>query len=178
MKLRRKWLALGLASGGFTLAPFLQRLIFPRRWSADIEMYPAPCPLAAFQFVDAQGQAMSQSDFRHRIVMLNIWAIWCGPCAEEMPMLDQLQKRLGSSDFELLALSIDHAGMRVVQAFFERVGIKQLRPLLDNSGLAQNSFSASGFPLTLIIDRDRNEIGRKLGPPPCQNDLHHLPLTI
>lgn len=79
-------------------------------------------------------------------------------------MLDQLQKRLGSSDFEVLALSIDHAGMQVVQAFFERMGIKHLRPLLDNSGLAQHAFSASGIPLTLLNDRDGNEIGRKLGP--------------
>jgi thiol-disulfide isomerase/thioredoxin len=163
MKFRRTWLALGLVSGAFALAPFLHRLILPRRRTANIELHLVPRPIAAFPFVDAQGRALSLGDFRNRIVLLNIWATWCGPCTEEMPMLDRLQEKLGSADFEVVALSIDRVGLNVVQPFFDRVGIKHMRPYLDTSGFAQNMFAASGIPLTLLIDRDGNEIGRKLG---------------
>lgn len=163
MKLRRTWLALGLVSGAFALAPLLHRLILPRRRTANIELHLPPRPIAAFPFVDAQGRALSLGDFRNRIVLLNIWATWCGPCTEEMPMLDRLQKKLGSADFEVVALSIDRAGLSVVQPFFDRVGITHLWPYMDTSGFAQNMFATSGIPLTLLIDRDGNEIGRKRG---------------
>jgi protein SCO1/2 len=164
LKQRRTWLGLGLASGALALMPSLYRSIWPRRPTADIELHPKPRPVAALQFVDAQGRAMTLGDVRDRIVLLNIWATWCGPCREEMPTLDRLQAKLGGPDFEVLALSIDRAGSRVVQPFFDHVGIKHLRPYLDTAGLALSALAAPGIPLTLLIDRDGNEIGRKLGP--------------
>jgi protein SCO1/2 len=164
VKQRRTWLGLGLASGALALMPSLYWSIWPRRPTADIELHPAPRPVPALQFVDAQGRAMTLGDFRDRIVLLNIWATWCGPCREEMPTLDRLQGKLGGPDFEVLALSIDRAGLSVVQPFFDRVGIKRLRPYLDTAGLALSALPASGVPLTLLIDRDGNEIGRRLGP--------------
>jgi thiol-disulfide isomerase/thioredoxin len=96
--------------------------------------------------------------------LLNIWATWCPPCREEMPTLDRLQAMLGGPNFEVVALSIDEGGLSVVQAFLRRAGLQHLRTYVDGSGDARAMFSGAGVPLTLLIDRDGREVGRKLGP--------------
>lgn len=97
-------------------------------------------------------------------VLLNVWATWCPPCREEMPALDRLQATLGGPDFEVVALSIDDGGMPAVRAFLVGAGIRHLRAYVDASGDARTRFGVGGVPVTLLIDRDGRELGRKLGP--------------
>jgi len=95
-----------------------------RRWATDdgpkakLALHAQPRPLPPLAFSDEQGKRTSLADFRGRVVLLNIWATWCGPCREEMPTLDRLQAALGGANFEVVALSIDTGGLPVVQAFF------------------------------------------------------------
>src|SRR5712691_10089699 len=63
--------------------------------SRNFIIHEAPKPIAAIPFEDAQGQSRSLTDFRGKIVLLNIWATWCVPCRNEMPTLDRLQTKLG-----------------------------------------------------------------------------------
>ena len=97
-------------------------------------------------------------------MLLNIWATWCGPCRAEMPTLDRLQARLGSDRFEVIALSIDRAGVGVVAEFFEEIGIEHLRIFIDESGGAARDLKVFGLPATLLIGRDGRELGRLVGP--------------
>ncbi|MEO5882290.1 MAG: TlpA family protein disulfide reductase, partial [Caldimonas sp.] len=66
-------------------------------------------------------------------------------------------------DFEVVALSIDSGGVPVVEAFFRRTGVRQLRAYVDSFHEAR-ALGAAGIPLTLLIDRDGREIGRRRGP--------------
>ena len=50
------------------------------------------------------------SQWRGRVVLLNLWATWCAPCRKEMPTLAALEKKLGSKDFEVVAISVDPGG--------------------------------------------------------------------
>ncbi len=86
------------------------------------------------------------------------------PCREEMPTLDRLQATLGGPGFEVVALSIDKGGLPVVHAFYQSLGIRFLKPYLDADGEATAGLVATGIPLTLLIDTEGREIGRKLGP--------------
>lgn len=95
--------------------------------------------------------------------MLNVWATWCSPCREEMPTLDRRQAALSGPNFELVTLSIDESDLAAVYPFFRHLGIKHLRPYLDGFHEAE-TLIAIGIPLTLLIDRDGREAGRKLGP--------------
>ena len=106
----------------------------------------------------------SLAAFRGKFVLLNVWATWCTPCREEMPTLDRLQATLGGPDFEVVALSIDQGGAPVVQDFFRQTGVKRLHPFMDLFGETTSALGVIGLPLTLLIDRQGREIGRKLGP--------------
>lgn len=127
-------------------------------------MHEAPRLIAAIPFDDGQSQARSLSDFRGKVVLLNIWATWCVPCRKEMPALDRLQATLGGPTFEIIALSIDRGGMDVVRKFFTEIGIRNLIMYLDTSGKASRELGVVGLPTTLLVDRQGREIGRLIGP--------------
>ena len=127
-------------------------------------MHDAPIPVPAIKFDDAEGRSRSVTDFRGKIVLLNIWATWCGPCRKEMPALDRLQAAVGISDFEVVALSIDRGGLNTVRKFFAEVGIRNLAMYVDSAGRATRELNAVGLPTTLLVDRDGREIGRLTGP--------------
>lgn len=123
-----------------------------------------PRPVPTVAFVDGEGKSMTNRDFRGRIVLLNVWATWCVPCRKEMPTLDRLERKLGGPDFEVVALSIDRQGREVVAPFYRELEIKALRVYLDRSAKAIGPLKVVGLPTTLLIDRDGDEIGRKIGP--------------
>ncbi|RST51904.1 TlpA family protein disulfide reductase [Variovorax sp. MHTC-1] len=120
--------------------------------------------MANLRFSDGEGKPTSLAAFRGRFVLLNVWATWCPPCVEEMPTLDRLQATLGGPGFEVVALSVDRSGLPVVRDFFDRTGIKHLQPYMDTFGDTLSNLAATGVPLTLFIDREGREIGRKAGP--------------
>lgn len=115
-------------------------------------------------FQDKDGRTRSLAEFGGRVVLVNIWATWCGPCREEMPTLDRLQAELGGPDFEVVALSIDRGGFEAITKFFAEVGVKHLAMYLDSDMNAASALSAVGLPTSLLIDRVGTEIGRLIGP--------------
>ncbi|WP_137390409.1 TlpA family protein disulfide reductase [Rhodoligotrophos defluvii] len=123
-----------------------------------------PRPLPAVDFIDGDGRTMTLADFRGKVVLLNIWATWCVPCREEMPTLDRLQAELGGPEFQVVALSIDRAGLDIVRAFYDETGIKHLAMYLDSSGKASRELGTVGLPTTLLVDREGRELGRLVGP--------------
>jgi thiol-disulfide isomerase/thioredoxin len=124
----------------------------------------SPKPIPAIAFEDEQGRARSLADFRGKVVLLNIWATWCGPCRREMPALDRLQATLGGPEFEVVALSIDRSGIEAVRKFYIEVGVRNLALHIDGSGKAARELGAIGVPATVLISREGREIGRLMGP--------------
>jgi len=123
-----------------------------------------PRPVPSLHFVDGGGQAATLADFHGRAILLNIWATWCVPCRREMPTLDRLQAKLGSRDFEVIALSVDRGGIPAVQAFFREIKVQALRIYVDPSSDATGALGLTGLPTTLLVDATGRETGRKIGP--------------
>ena len=123
---------------------------------------PELLPNVAFQNADAQ--PLDLAGFKGKVVLLNLWATWCVPCRKEMPALDRLQAALGSSDFEVVALSIDRSGVAGARKFLDSIGITRLKLYADPSAKLANEFKAIGLPTTILIDRQGREIGRLIGP--------------
>lgn len=123
-----------------------------------------PKALPEIRFADGEGQTHTLTDFRGKVVLLNIWATWCTPCREEMPTLDRLQAALGGDGFEVVALSIDRQGLAVVRRFYDQIGISHLATYIDSSSRAFRDLAIVGVPTTLLVDREGRELGRLVGP--------------
>ena len=129
-----------------------------------MQLHDTPLPIATISFVTGGGRILGVGDFKGKVVLLNIWASWCGPCRREMATLDRLQARLGGPDFDVVPLSIDRAGIEPVRQFYVEIGIAKLGIYLDSSGKAARDLGAFGLPTTLLLGRDGQEIGRLVGP--------------
>jgi thiol-disulfide isomerase/thioredoxin len=126
--------------------------------------------LADVSFLNAGGEEVSLKDWRGKVVLLNLWATWCGPCREEMPMLDRLQKELGSDNFEVVALAVDKAGLEGAGKFFRNIKVKNLRLFADPTVRASGKLRVVGMPTTILIDAQGREIGRLIGPADWDSD--------
>jgi thiol-disulfide isomerase/thioredoxin len=125
-----------------------------------------PRLLPPLRFEDGAGAAMTLADFRGRIVLLNLWATWCGPCRTEMPALDRLQAKMAGPDFTVVPLSVDHRGRDAVERFYRELGLTSLGIYIDRSGEAVYAVEVSGMPTSLLIDREGRELGRVIGGAP------------
>jgi thiol-disulfide isomerase/thioredoxin len=154
----------GLAERAPATAPAGVRATQPDDGTVVMTLHDAPRLLPDLRFKDGSGKPVSLADFRGKVVLLNVWATWCGPCREEMPTLDRLQATLGGPDFAVIALSIDRAGIAVVDAFYTEIGVENLSRYIDESGRVAQQLNALGLPTTLLLDREGREIARHVGP--------------
>ena len=92
------------------------------------------------------------SDYRGKVVFLNIWATWCPPCREEMPSMESLYQRLKGREFEMLAVSIDRQREEVVGPFVAKYGLT-FPVLLDPDSKTYKLYGLTGIPETFIIDK-------------------------
>lgn len=126
-----------------------------------------PRPLA-LSFKGPEGQDLKTADFAGKIVLLNLWATWCGPCREEMPALNALQKEMGGTDFEVVAVNIDTGTDEKPRAFLAEYGIDKLGYYRDSSMGVFNSLKkeglAFGLPVTLVMDKKGCLISAMNGP--------------
>ncbi|MBI3708344.1 MAG: TlpA family protein disulfide reductase [Proteobacteria bacterium] len=147
-----------------TSVPAISDLVSVSAGTSGVPLLDHPRAVPDIRFADGDGRARSLADFRSKVVLLNVWATWCGPCREEMPTLDRLQATLGGPRFEVVALSIDRAGPDVVRKFFGEIGVENLALYIDSTGKASRDLAIVGLPTTLLIDAEGREIGRLIGP--------------
>jgi thiol-disulfide isomerase/thioredoxin len=137
---------------------------------AAFVLKPQPVELPKLAFVDGEGKERSLADWKGKTVLLNLWATWCGPCRKEMPDLDKLQAELGSDKFEVVALSVDRAGVAASKKFLEQTGTKALGLYVDPTAKMAGELKVIGLPATLLIDPEGREVGRLLGPAEWASD--------
>lgn len=160
---------LALGRGLFRRGPVLALLLAAAPLAAterpaNFALHDEARPVPAIAFVDDEARTRTLADFKGKAVLLNLWATWCAPCRKEMPALDRLQSALGGPDFEVVALSLDRAGVEPVRRFYRETGVKEIAIYLDASGKALRDLKVTGLPTTLLIDRDGRELGRLIGP--------------
>ena len=112
-----------------------------------------------FQIFDASGQTLTLADFRGKVLLLNLWATWCVPCIREMPALDRLQAKVGKEDFVVLPISLDRQGRPVVEAFYQRLGLRHLGAYLDPGLSIRAAFPIDVLPANFLVDRDGRVTG-------------------
>jgi len=128
------------------------------------EFVPAspPFPAPATTLSDADGKSIDLSDLKGKPVIVNLWATWCEPCLREMPSLERLRLRLGDR-IEVLAVSEDRGGSKIVEPFISKLGLKAVKVYLDPKSEVGHAFAVRGLPTSIVIDRDGKVVGRVEG---------------
>ena len=121
---------------------------------------PQPAPELSFQ--DLEGKSASLADFKGKLLVLNLWATWCGPCLEEMPSLEQLQVNLPDK-LVVVAVSEDRGGAKIVQPFLDKLGLKKVKIYLDPKSDVGHAFEVRGLPTSIVIGGDGKVLGRVEG---------------
>jgi len=115
-------------------------------------------------FTDAQGKPVTLDRYKGKVLLVNFWATWCGPCVHEMPTLDRLQKTLGGKHFAVLTVSLDRKGIEKVAPFWKEQGYKHLPILLDSRWKSARKLGVTSLPATFVLDHKHRIIGYLIGP--------------
>ncbi len=116
-----------------------------------------------FSLIDLNGRRVGLKQFKGKIIFLNFWATWCGPCKEEMPSLEVLHQQFKERNFVLLTISVDYEGLKPVQEFINKHHYT-FPVLLDSKCESLDLFEVKGIPTTFIINKKGRMIGRAIGP--------------
>ena len=117
-------------------------------WANNVDSYP-PAPL--FSLIDISGQKLELAAYRGRVVVLNFWASWCGPCREEIPQFVELQARYESERLVVMGLTVEDR-LDSVRSIKKELDINYRLALVDNDLGAR--YGAVGVPTTFVLGRD------------------------
>ena len=104
-----------------------------------------------FALKSSTGENLRLSEYRGDVVMINFWATWCGPCRQEMPLLDELYNRYQRVGFNLLGVNIDDDSGRAMR-MVEELGV-DFPVLFDARKEVSKLYEVEAMPVTVIVDR-------------------------
>lgn len=104
-----------------------------------------------FVLKSSSGDNLRLSEYRGEVVMINFWATWCGPCRQEMPLLDELYSRYQRVGFSLLGVNIDDDSRRALQMVTE-LGVT-FPVLFDERKEVSKLYDVEAMPVTVLVDR-------------------------
>lgn len=120
------------------------------------ERFPAP----ATPFTGESLQPTNLQHFRGKVVVLNLWTAWCGPCGNEIPSLQRLTQKLPADKFAVVAVNQDGDGASTARAFLEKHGVTDLPVYLDPKGRLSRELTVQSFPSSLVIVADGTVVAR------------------
>lgn len=107
-----------------------------------------------FTLKSNSGKNIKLSEHRGEVVLLNFWASWCGPCRQEMPLLEQLHERYSSYGFTVMGVNVEEDSSKA-KKMLRDVPVS-FPVLFDTQNKASKSYKVSAMPSTVMIDRDGN----------------------
>ncbi|ODP30935.1 TlpA disulfide reductase family protein [Pandoraea sp. ISTKB] len=108
----------------------------------------------AFSLQSLDGKTHALSEYRGRVVILNFWATWCGPCREEIPAMGAVVRQYRQRGLDLLAVNYKEP-LATVKPFVDKLPIDGT-VLLDTDGAVYKRFGSLGLPATYLVDRAGN----------------------
>ena len=114
----------------------------------DKDRRPAP----EFSLKDADGKTVRLEDYKGKVVLLDFFATWCGPCKIEIPWFMEMERKNKDKGFSVLGVSMDDEGWEVVKPFLASLGVNY-RVVIGNDSTAQLYGGVDALPTTFLIDR-------------------------
>lgn len=110
-------------------------------------------PAPEFTLSDANGSSVKLSDYRGKVVLLNFWATWCGPCTLEIPWFIDFEREFKSRGFEVVGISMDEDGWAAIKPYVAEHKMNY-RVLLGDDSVSQLYGGVDALPTSFVIDRD------------------------
>jgi cytochrome c biogenesis protein CcmG/thiol:disulfide interchange protein DsbE len=134
-------------------------------------------PMPSFNLKDENGQAVRPADYKGKVVLLDFWATWCGPCKIEIPWFMDFERQFKDQGFAVLGVSMDEDGWKAITPYAR--GMKMnYRILLGNDDVSTAYGGLDSLPTTLLIDRQGNiasvHFGVSMGKEEFKNAIVHL----
>lgn len=105
-----------------------------------------------FTLKDADGKVVRLADYRGKVVLLDFFATWCGPCKIEIPWFTEMERKNKDRGFAVLGVSMDDEGWEVVKPFLAELGVNY-RVVIGNDSTAQLFGGVDALPTTFLIDQ-------------------------
>ena len=121
----------------------------------------------AWKLKDVDGNVVSSESFKGKVVVVDFWATWCGPCRTEIPGYIALQKKYAGDGLVVIGISVDRDANapQTVKNFMEKLGVNYTMVLADDA--VQAAFGGTEYiPTTFLIDREGNIRDKKVGAEP------------
>jgi len=114
----------------------------------------APAPAPDFTLPARDGGNVRLSDLRGQVVMINFWATWCGPCRQEMPLLQQIQAKYEPLGFTLVGINVEPDSAAAI-TWLKQVSVS-FPILFDQKNVVAEQFGVQGMPSSVFVDRAGN----------------------
>jgi peroxiredoxin len=125
---------------------------------SDKDRKPAP----AFSLTDARGTPVTLAEYRGKVVLLNFWATWCGPCEVEIPWFIEFEQKYKDRDFAVLGVSFDDDGWKSVRPYIAAHKINY-RIMIGTEKMSQLYGGVDSLPTTFIVDRQGRIAAQHVG---------------
>ena len=123
-------------------------------------------PIPEFKLSDLDGKSFKSSQLRGRVVLLDLWATWCEPCLEDIPMLNRLYANFGNRGLQVIGIAVQSGRTNDIRQHVEKLGIKY--PILVGNERIMELYVPVGFPVRYLISRDGRIAAKYLGSLPDQ----------
>ncbi|MBI5044108.1 MAG: TlpA family protein disulfide reductase [Nitrospirae bacterium] len=167
--MKKVFILISIVAASFLLGSFLGVTVDAERNSQkDVRLVAANIPEVSrpapdFALKDTSGKKISLSSYKGRVIMINFWATWCPPCRQEMPSMEALFKEYNKRGFEVLAISSDSQGEKIVKPFMEFYELT-FSALMDADGEVHSLYGVTSIPTTYIVDKNGNIVQKIMGP--------------
>ena len=113
---------------------------------------PTGAPAPSFTLAARGGQNVSLTQYKGQVVMLNFWASWCGPCRQEMPLLESIYKKYNKMGFTLIGVNVE-PDSNAANEWLKATPVS-FPILYDRDSKVSKLYDVAGMPSTVIIDRN------------------------
>jgi len=115
-----------------------------------------------FTLKDSDGKTVSLSDYKGKVVLLNFWATWCGPCKVEIPWFVEFEQKYKDRGFAVLGVSMDEEGWDVVKPYLQKNRMNY-RIMVGDDKIAEAYGGVESLPTTFVVDKDGRIVKQHVG---------------
>ena len=112
---------------------------------------PSGSPAPTFTLASSSGAELSLAQYRGQVVMINFWASWCGPCRQEMPLLESIYRKYRQMGFTLLGVNVE-PDSQAANEWLKQTPVS-FPILYDKDSKVSKLYDVAGTPSTVLIDR-------------------------